>query len=91
MTPQENLLRELFYGQEQERSIENYAKPKSKKFNLLDLAVNTVYALGFDRKKEGAIDSEKVEYRTSDQESSKQVARRKKREPIFGKKKGDKL
>lgn len=83
--PQEELLREIFGSPDANLTVEQLAKPKTK-FNILDMVVNTVRALGFGRKVNEPIDEEQVKYQTADQETSKQVARRKQREPIFGKK-----
>lgn len=89
LSPQEELLNEIYAANNETSTIEYAAKPK-KKFNLLDMAINTVKALGFRRNIEEPIDKEKVEYKTSDKETSKQVAKRKLREPLFkGKKKKD--
>jgi hypothetical protein len=51
------------------------------------MIVNTVTALGFGKNRVEEIDQEKVVYPTADNESSKKVARRKLREPIFKKRK----
>jgi hypothetical protein len=86
LNPQEELLREIFGSPDANMTIEQMAKPK-KKFNLLDMIVNTVTALGFGKNRVEEIDQEKVVYPTADNESSKKVARRKLREPIFQKRK----
>lgn len=84
-SPQEELLQQIYSEIDQTSTIEYAAKPK-KKFSLIDMAINTVKALGFRRKIEEPIDINEVEYKTSDKETSKQVAKRKKRTPIFKRK-----
>jgi hypothetical protein len=81
LTPREELLKTL-YTDPDEGTIEKLARPKNK-FNVLDLMINTFSAIGFGNKKEKQIDQEAVKYPTADAESSKAVAKRKKREPIF--------
>src|SRR5712672_882798 len=81
--PREELLNNIF--RDDTGSIDQLASPK-KKFNFLDMVVNTVVALGFKRAKIEDEPTEAIKYSTSDEESSTKVARRKKREPIFGRK-----
>ena len=85
MDPQEALLLEIYSQQDLEGSIEKVSKPKNKKFNILDLVVNTVKALGYRAKEYSEMNTEEIKYMTADNESSKQVAKRKKRVPIFNK------
>ena len=81
LTPQEELLNSLYTPT---GTIEQSVNRQKKKFNILDLVINTFQALGFGGKtREPEINQEEVVYPTTDNESSKAVAKRKKREPIF--------
>ena len=76
----EELLDALFEGEE---------KPvkKKKRFSPIDLAVGAFRVLTSRKKKlTPIIDKEEVDYGTADKESSIEIAKRKKRTPIFGKK-----
>lgn len=84
--PQEQLLMEIYATNDEDGTIEKLARPK-KKFNILDMVINTVQALGFGKPKEQEIKEEEIQYNTADNESSKAIAKRKKREPIFDKNK----
>lgn len=86
-SPQEELLMELYNEMDVPGSLENLAKPKKRKFNILEMAINTVRALAF-RRKPPLEEQEEVEYSGADQDSSVTIAKRKRAErtPIFGKK-----
>jgi hypothetical protein len=88
VSPQEQLLAEIYGSIDQNSTIEHVAKPK-KKFNILEMAINTVKALGFRRHLEEPIDAAQVDYKTADKETSKQVVKRKQRQPIFKRKKDE--
>ena len=90
LSPKEELLKEIF-SETEEMSIEEKAKSKSIFGNILELAVNTVRALGFKRKPLAEeIDPSKVNYETIDSESSRKIAKRKERQPIFAKNRKEK-
>jgi hypothetical protein len=80
LSAQEELLQNLY--PDDQGTIEQLSKPK-KKFNILDLMINTFQAIGVGSKKEKQIDQDVVKYPTADNETSRAVAKRKRREPIF--------
>ena len=57
---------------------------RKKKWSPMNLVEGAFKALGFSQHKKAELDQAQVKYDTIDEETSKQVAKRKQRKPIFG-------